>query len=582
MPIHQFVKLAAQVMNVDAIFLSIVANGAYYVAAVAGLTDLQIIHKLMPFVATGDQPVFIENLHEPHPIADIAVAALAGMPLYRSGVLVGFLGVAHGMPIAWNEAHQDQLSNLAVIGADLLSLHSITDYFLPSMGRGIGDEDRGEERLRENGLTDEQRLILKRLERELMETLDINVVYAFIMDAAWRATRAENGYLALISAQETTEIVHVLGDHYRRRLVVAKDVLNKPDQFLNQWIVSQKQAQIIPDIHRLLISFLPTPNDRNPYAVFFAPHTSAAMFLPITYRGKIIGILSLETQHAKNFTPSSLEFLKLLMDRVGLAIDNAHTHQTVQDQLVELQRLYEQVKGLERMKSTLLDLAAHDLRNQISVVNTNIGLAQRIDELSEERRSHFLTQALQASKNAAHILDDLMVLQRIEKGGKDSTFQLLDFNAVIKSVVTQQSPRAEARKQAIIANLNSRPLMILGEPALLRQALANLVDNAMKYSPEGGTIDVSSMTEGDDAMITICDNGYGIAPADAVHVFDAFYRSPDAVKRGISGTGLGLHIVQQIVEQHGGTISVQSKTSDIEPGTTFKIVLPMTSKLFAI
>jgi len=270
------------------------------------------------------------------------------------------------------------------------------------------------------------------------------------------------------------------------------------------------------------------------------------------------------------------------MDRVGLAIDNAHTHQTVQDQLVELQRLYEQVKGLERMKSTLLDLAAHDLRNQISVVNTNIGLAQRIDELSEERRSHFLTQALQASKNAAHILDDLMVLQRIEKGGKDSTFQLLDFNAVIKSVVTQQSPRAEARKQAIIANLNSRPLMILGEPALLRQALANLVDNAMKYSPEGGTIDVSSMTEGDDAMITIRDNGYGIAPADAVHVFDAFYRSPDAVKRGISGTGLGLHIVQQIVEQHGGTISVQSKTSDIEPGTTFKIVLPMTSKLFAI
>jgi signal transduction histidine kinase len=112
---------------------------------------------------------------------------------------------------------------------------------------------------------------------------------------------------------------------------------------------------------------------------------------------------------------------------------------------------------------------------------------------------------------------------------------------------------------------------MFADPAKLQQVIYNLIDNAIKYTPNGGKIRVSLEQVGRDAVLKIADNGMGIPKADQPHVFDRFYRVDKARARDTGGTGLGLSIVQQIVRLHGGSITVQSEP---DKGTTFIIELP--------
>jgi len=161
----------------------------------------------------------------------------------------------------------------------------------------------------------------------------------------------------------------------------------------------------------------------------------------------------------------------------------------------------------------------------------------------------------------------ILRIARIESGARRAEFDEFDITAVAGDVIELYEPLAEQKQQAIEVSLENS-VVIRGDRDLLFQALANLVDNAVKYAPVGGRIRVSLANVPPEARITIADSGAGIPPAARTKVFQRFYRLDDS--RGSSGSGLGLSLVQAVVLLHGGSIALE----DDHPGLRVEISLP--------
>ncbi|HKS16434.1 MAG TPA: ATP-binding protein, partial [Planctomycetota bacterium] len=138
-------------------------------------------------------------------------------------------------------------------------------------------------------------------------------------------------------------------------------------------------------------------------------------------------------------------------------------------------------------------------------------------------------------------------------------------------VVDFMKPAAEKRRQALELSVNGRLPGVAGDPDYLERAVSNLVDNAIKYTPEGGRIRVSAKQDESTVVIEVADTGIGIPPTDVPRVFERFYRVDKSRSREMGGTGLGLSIVKHVVQVHGGTVDVESV---VGKGTTFRVRLP--------
>ncbi len=148
----------------------------------------------------------------------------------------------------------------------------------------------------------------------------------------------------------------------------------------------------------------------------------------------------------------------------------------------------------------------------------------------------------------------------------------MDLTSLINEVVTEAQPAATSAGVSLEAVDISHGLKVKGDAIGIKQVITNLVDNAIKYNRPQGTVRVSARAEGNNAVIEVKDTGIGIAAAEQQHVFDRFYRVDKSRSRSQGGSGLGLAIVKKIVEEHGGTVSVESTPGQ---GSTFRVVLPL-------
>jgi signal transduction histidine kinase len=181
----------------------------------------------------------------------------------------------------------------------------------------------------------------------------------------------------------------------------------------------------------------------------------------------------------------------------------------------------------------------------------------------------FIQQIRISVKQMNTLISDLLDLGKIE-AGFDTQKEPLDTTRLIERVMVDLRPQAEAKHQALAHQIGTSLPSLFGNPLRLRQMLSNLVENAIKYTPEEGRIQVDAYAEGDFVVVSVADTGIGIPPADLPYVFDKFFRSDNA-SLSQEGTGLGLSIVKSIVENHGGRVWVNSQPGK---GTTFTVMLP--------
>ncbi|MGI0156547.1 MAG: sensor histidine kinase, partial [Thermoplasmata archaeon] len=197
-------------------------------------------------------------------------------------------------------------------------------------------------------------------------------------------------------------------------------------------------------------------------------------------------------------------------------------------------------------------------------------LIERERELDESTRRRLLRMIEQESEHLAQIVDQLLVTAQIDRGGLRLEERECDVRTICASVVEG----AEARKPDTIQIelvAPTKPIPIRCDPPRLRQVLVNLVENAIKYSPEGGRVEVRIADTPDRLRIEVRDEGLGIPASEQGRIFEKFYRLDAEMTRGVGGSGLGLYISREIVDQMGGLLSVRSQRG---AGSTFTVTLP--------
>jgi len=227
------------------------------------------------------------------------------------------------------------------------------------------------------------------------------------------------------------------------------------------------------------------------------------------------------------------------------------------------------LKELDRIKTDFVNTVSHDLRSPLTAILGYVELIERAGEINQQQRE-FVRRVQLSVRNITELINDLLDLGRIESGF-DTRKEVVQILPIIN--FTLENFRNQIIEKNLKLDLSAEPELpkIFGDTTRLRQMMDNLVGNAIKYTPEGGKIQVSAHEENEQLIIRISDNGPGIPPADQPYIFDKFYRAGN-VSNNISGTGLGLAIVKSIVENHQGRIWVDSS---LGKGSKFTVVLPI-------
>lgn len=227
------------------------------------------------------------------------------------------------------------------------------------------------------------------------------------------------------------------------------------------------------------------------------------------------------------------------------------------------------LKELDRMKTQFVTTVSHDLRSPLTAILGYIEFIGRVGELNTQQED-FVERVKTSVRAMTNLINDLLDLGRIE-AGMDREKEPVNLGDVLAQVQDTLQASSDTKGQQFEFICPDNLPMVFGNPLRLRQALSNLVDNAIKYTPEGGRVDLITEAHGDHIHVRISDTGVGISRADQPYIFDQFYRAEDVQQTHV-GTGLGLSIVKSIIESHEGRIWVESQPDE---GTTFTVMLPI-------
>ena len=234
------------------------------------------------------------------------------------------------------------------------------------------------------------------------------------------------------------------------------------------------------------------------------------------------------------------------------------------------QTLNEMLKSLEiayRSQQRFVADASHELRAPLTAIQANVELLRRQPDMSAEEREECLSEAERESSRLTRLVADLLALARAD-AGVAIKHTPVELDAVVLDVF--RSARQLAHGQHLQLDPFA-PASVQGDEDRLKQVLLILVDNSLKYTPANGSVTIGLRQQNTTTQIIVADTGPGIAPEDLPHVFERFYRADPARSRDPGGTGLGLPIARWIVEQHGGSLTLESAPGQ---GTTAIVTLP--------
>jgi two-component system phosphate regulon sensor histidine kinase PhoR len=230
------------------------------------------------------------------------------------------------------------------------------------------------------------------------------------------------------------------------------------------------------------------------------------------------------------------------------------------------------LKRLESMRRDFVANVSHELKTPLTAIKGFVETMQDDPEMPEATRVRFLASIRRQSDRLNSLVGDLLTLSRLDEAPGDAErFLPCDLATVTKETVRDLLPLAERKRIDLTLDAPGERLYVRAEREGLRQVVGNLVDNAIKYTPEGGKVAVRVEQTQEHVRLQVADTGIGLAPEDQQRVFERFYRVDRARSRELGGTGLGLSIVKNTVRSYGGDVAVQSA---VGRGTVFWVTLP--------
>ncbi|MDG2174794.1 MAG: ATP-binding protein [Gammaproteobacteria bacterium] len=231
-----------------------------------------------------------------------------------------------------------------------------------------------------------------------------------------------------------------------------------------------------------------------------------------------------------------------------------------------------ELKNLERVRTDFVANASHELKTPITAIR---GLTETIlgdEEVDDETVTRFIGRVHSQSLRLSQLVGDLMAISRLENSQGNEDFSKINFTDLIRQTVQEVQSTADENEHKLVTELTDEGLEVYGDRQNLRQLVDNLIDNAMKYTTDSGTITVKLLKDEQTAELQVSDTGIGISPKYQSRVFERFYRVDKARSQSLGGTGLGLSIVKNIADKHSGSVSVKSKLGS---GSTFIFRIPL-------
>jgi signal transduction histidine kinase len=262
----------------------------------------------------------------------------------------------------------------------------------------------------------------------------------------------------------------------------------------------------------------------------------------------------------------------LLIRSIRYAIERKRLEQNLQQSKQELEVLYEKVSTLEQLKTDMIRIASHDIGGLLGIMIGHLYLLmdEDADPLTDFQR-HSVKEINDAAQRMTALSRDILSLERIESHEEHLT-QTVSLDALVKAIYTQTQSQAARKHQQLELSIADEPLTVTGDSVQLQEAIVNMLSNAIKYTPDNGQIEMRVYTQDDAAVLEIQDNGYGIPEELQENLFQPFYRAKTKATADIPGTGLGLHLVKNIIERHQGQMIFQSVYGE---GSLFGFRLPL-------
>jgi signal transduction histidine kinase len=279
--------------------------------------------------------------------------------------------------------------------------------------------------------------------------------------------------------------------------------------------------------------------------------------VPIRSHRQIHGALTFAFgPSGRQHSPASLRVLQDIGLRTALALDTA--------------QVFRALEAEQRHRDEFLAMLAHELRNPLAAVSNGLAALERVDAPARMQLLQILSRQ---SKHLARLLNDLLDVSGVRFGRVTLERRRLDLRELARQSLDVFEASGKTARLGIELRVDSRPVCVLGDADRLEQVIANLLDNAVKYTPSPGSIEVSVGTEGDDAVVRVRDSGVGIAPEFLPRIFEVFSRGTRDPGQDSPGLGLGLSVVRDLVVKHGGTASASS--AGVGRGSEFVVRLPL-------
>jgi signal transduction histidine kinase len=399
--------------------------------------------------------------------------------------------------------------------------------------------------------------LLGELARSINTSLDLDTILQTVAEGARELCRSDLSAIALLDPETSTMVFrHRAGDRFQdgERHVVL------PGRGAGGLVLESGKAVRSDDApHDPRFA-----DDAGYLAAVARERIVTLMVVPIQIGTRIEGLLYVDNRTARPFSDRDEATLCQLADHAAIALRNAQL-------LAREQQAREEAEAANQMKDEFLAMLSHELRTPLNAV-LGWAVTLRTAKLEDDTAAHALEVIERNARAQSQLIEDLLDISRIATGKLRLDVRLVDLVPVVEAALDAVRPAARAKSIELASKLDPSTGPVYGDPDRLQQVVWNLLINAIKFTGPGGTIDVSLVRDGDNAQIAIADTGQGIAPDLLPFVFDRFRQADSSSTRSQGGLGIGLALVKNLTELHGGMAEVESP--GVGRGATFRVRLP--------
>lgn len=308
----------------------------------------------------------------------------------------------------------------------------------------------------------------------------------------------------------------------------------------------------------------------DPEFIFFDLVVRSLLVVPLVMRDEAVGTLTVDSDQPNAFTESDKQLMTIAAAQVSVAIANAGLFETLEERAAELAEAYDELKESDRLKDELVQNVSHELRTPLTFVKGYVDLLMDGDRgLLTPEQQEYLQIVADKTDDITRIIEDIITLQRIDEGNLQ--LEVLSMAEMVSTAVASHSMVADKKGLRVQMESSGDAGWVNIDRGRINQVLDNLIANAIKFSPDGGTISVGMFERDNMVCVSVADEGIGMPAEKHKRIFERFYQIDGSSRRRFGGTGIGLAIVKRIIDAHHGDIWVES---EINQGSSFFFTLP--------